>query len=70
MKYSANGLYVEVLNCGELIYDEGLYFTNEDGVEIGPFSSVWDMEWFQGRDDRAKATGPQVIKDWRSEMQQ
>jgi hypothetical protein len=53
-----------------LIYDEGLYFTNEDGVEIGPFSSVWDMEWFQGRDDRAKATGPQVIKDWRSEMQQ
>ena len=74
MKHSANGLYVEeylkCLNCGELIYDEGLYFTNEDGVEIGPFSTVWDIEWYQGREAREKATGPQVIKEWRSEMQQ
>jgi len=73
VKYSANGLYVEeyrkCINCGELVYDEGLFFTDEDGTRIGPFSSAWDMEWYKGREARQNAKGPVLIKDWRSETQ-
>ena len=73
MKYSANGLYVEeyrkCINCGELIYDRGLFYTNDDGSKIGPFSSVWDMEWYQERESRYNAKGLVRINEWRSETQ-
>ena len=69
MKYSANGLYVEnyrkCINCGELIYDRGLFYTNDDGSKIGPFSSVWDMEWYQERKSRHNAKSLVRIKEWR-----
>ena len=73
MKYSANGLYVEeyrkCINCGELIYDRGLVYTNDDGSKIGPFSSVWDMEWYQERESRHNTKSLVRIKEWRSEEQ-
>ena len=73
MKYSVNRLYVEeyrkCINCGELIYARGLFYTNDDGSQIGPFSSVWDMEWYQERETRHNAKSLVRINEWRLEKQ-